>query len=416
MAVRNSVEPEATFQLALSTLQSESSFTSSGASVFQVWNRYSCHIATDFVEHQRELDLRASAAEQSATTFSASTPVDTRPLLFRQIDLALKLDEDFAQKFAGSPWSTAYQFVLDRLMNHGHPGVEEFKQALLCMWRIGDREKFLESVLPALDGLLTDADDDVWHLVRLAYQEALILRRQSDSELLFNRICESPEQQEAMEEIASLSKQEAIDRQLTPMGKMALRAANWDLSQAIASKNEWRDAGAMSLGFFRILELEFNERLIFPLVHQVDFAEFESLFETLKSNATSSRTQNAVDFWKKMKSPLLEAKKSRKGLDLGALELFIQKIRSASGGDIQIKELLRRALCSCITPKGVEAFNAGELEALLNGQAREKYRNPAAHARYVDLATARECKTYVEDALDKLLLYTHTFQVEGLLH
>ena len=45
----------------------------------------------------------------------------------------------------------------------------------------------------------------------------------------------------------------------------------------------------------------------------------------------------------------------------------------------------------------------GKLEDLIGDEARETYRNPPAHSRFLPLSVATACKEYVEKALEVII-------------
>jgi hypothetical protein len=182
-----------------------------------------------------------------------------------------------------------------------------------------------------------------------------------------------------------------------------------DLRTAVGKSEEKRslgDAGMISLGFFRILELEFNERLILPMMQAFDMDAFEQELDALKGGERHGATKKAIEFWEKMIGQLRQAKRGRKGLELGALELLLQKVSAATGVDSSLKASLHSRLCQYLSPAGIDAFKSGELAKLLSRSVRDKFRNPPAHSRYVGIATARECKSLIDSALGDLIAYT----------
>jgi hypothetical protein len=201
----------------------------------------------------------------------------------------------------------------------------------------------------------------------------------------------------------TVAEESMLERQLSPMGRLALRSANWDLAWAEEDSNLWRDAGMISLGFFRILELEFNERLILPM-RTLDMDAFERQLGDLEVG--HPQKSKAVEFWKKMKPPLLRAKNQRKGLELGALELLLRKVAQVDDVDRDLKAMLHSGLSAYLSAEGVEALRSRRLARLVDDSARERFRNPPAHSRYVDLATAKDCKRYVDATLNQLITYT----------
>jgi hypothetical protein len=189
------------------------------------------------------------------------------------------------------------------------------------------------------------------------------------------------------------------------MGKFALRAAEKDLRYAELPENVWRDAGMISLGYFRILELEINARFIIPMVEHVDISFIED--ELAKLNAISTKNGKRIyEFWKRISPQIRGARTKKKGLDLGALELLFRKLQDIAGDDINIKRHIYSSLAPRLSNCGLEALSSGELADLINENVRETYRNPPAHTRYVDLRTAQASKSYVQEALGKLLAFT----------
>jgi hypothetical protein len=59
-----------------------------------------------------------------------------------------------------------------------------------------------------------------------------------------------------------------------------------------------------------------------------------------------------------------------------------------------------------LTPDGVTAYQSGELANQINSPVREKFRNPPAHARFLDMTTAKECSLYIEGVLSRLDKWT----------
>jgi hypothetical protein len=251
----------------------------------------------------------------------------------------------------------------------------------------------------------------IWQLIGWAYQEALVQRRGTDAKLLEQSLHSSPVMAKSLTKLTASAIIDRLDRQLSPMGSLALRAAEFFLSQAEEASNHWMDAGMISLGFFRILELEFNERLIFPMVKSLDFEALNKELEALEKQLVpiggelSKKNKQKVDIWKQMIGSLLRAKAKRVGLELGSLEILIQKSSDVTGVDHKLKAIINTSLSLRLSASGLDAFRSGELGKLLAPSERDRFRNPAAHSRYVDLDTAAECKQYLESALEKLIAY-----------
>jgi hypothetical protein len=77
-----------------------------------------------------------------------------------------------------------------------------------------------------------------------------------------------------------------------------------------------------------------------------------------------------------------------------------------TGPDAPLKAPINAGILLLLTTAGAEAFKSGKLALLVDSAARDKFRNPPAHSRYVALSVARECKVYVEKALNQLIAFT----------
>jgi hypothetical protein len=403
IAIENSATPKIAFESTSRIIESTLGLAPLGLGAFQMWNRHSCQLVVQYVEHLRDGALKDDAVRQSAM---AEEPDELHtPLRLQQIEYALALDSDLVLKLSEIDDEDASIEIVKRLMNYGDPGREEYFQALTTQWRIGDRSRFLANVL-ANDELLVDATSEAQQVILWAYQEARIATRHSDAELFKSKLLHFPAMAAEVNKIEAANTPRHFERGLSPMGRLALRSANWDLLNAEKEALLWKDAGMISLGFFRIIELECNERIILPMLPNLDVDLLGEYLNNLKVTSQDNSTKRTAVFWGKMLPQLRRAKQQSKGLELGALELLLAKIADPTGPDSVIKMPIYRAVLQRLTSTGVDALISGELSRLLDADAREKFRNPPAHSRYVDLATARECKRYTEDVLGHLIEFS----------
>ena len=78
-----------------------------------------------------------------------------------------------------------------------------------------------------------------------------------------------------------------------------------------------------------------------------------------------------------------------------------RRTRASAKAAAASRDALRSSLLRSLTPEGVAALEGKEIGALVNEEARETYRNPPAHTRFVSLARAQACRRYVDDALQR---------------
>src|SRR5262249_42843622 len=217
-----------------------------------------------------------------------------------QIRYALALDGDLPARLSQEGSDSAYKEIVKRLMNYGSPGREEYFQALATQWRIGERSVFLDNVLALLDHLAADSSSEARPVIVWAYQEAKLADRQRDAEQLRRKMMDIPAIAESLSDIETANANDRLEQDLSPMARLILRSANWDLNQASNEDLLWKDAGMISLGFFRIIELEFNSRVILPALHNVNISYLEASLAALKATDATRATKDAVAFWDRM--------------------------------------------------------------------------------------------------------------------
>jgi hypothetical protein len=405
VAIENSPDPKETLGRVTRVMENALEMSHGGPGVFQMWNRHSCQLAVHLMERLRDASLTEEALHQTAVEGEPFEELGAS-LPFQQKQYALVLDSDLLSRLSQTSSGDAYLEIVKRLMNYGTPGREDYFQALATEWRIGDRSIFLDHVLSAVDHLITDTSSEARQTLAWAYQEAMLLNRTSDAELLRRKLLEVPAMTERLNEIKSANATNRLERALSPMARLALRSANWDLAQSEKEALSWKDSGMISLAFFRIVELEFNERLILPILHILDLDSIDGALTALKASAPSKATKEAASFWERMLPLLQRAKRSGRGLELGALELLLAKVASPTGPDSALKMPIHVEMLRLLSAAGLEAFKSRSLADLIDSAAREKFRNPPAHSRYVGLPVARECKQYVENVLTRLIDFT----------
>jgi hypothetical protein len=126
----------------------------------------------------------------------------------------------------------------------------------------------------------------------------------------------------------------------------------------------------ISLGFFRIIELEFNGRVILPALQNVNIDHLEASLASLKSADANRATKDAVAFWERMLPQIRRSKLEQKGLELGALELLLAKIANPAGPDAALKSSIHAEILRRLTQAGIDAFQSGALARLLDAADR----------------------------------------------
>lgn len=371
-----------------------------GNTIFPFWNRYSCGIATRYVEAYKEtLDQEYAKHETN------SAPISDDEFYFswnvERLILALMIDNRFSEILQSGTPVGACKKIVSCLVNHSEYSIEDFVQALRTQWRLGEQKSFLNNIMGNLDRLDLLADQDSEQLITWAYVASKSFKRDKASRTLLKRFPKIKPNFHH-EEISHMTAR----RGLSPNGKMLLESALNDFKTVENSKKLFRDCGMISLGFYRILELEYNKKLILPCLSSDLLKQIKADLEEMDEQGQTSKLKKASDYWFKTIQKLSDGLENGRGLELGSLEIFLSKITSLKGPDRQIKSRFKDGILLLLTEEGQQALENGKIITPIKPEFREKFRNPPAHTRFLDFTTADECKSFVIKSLEALISYT----------
>lgn len=184
---------------------------------------------------------------------------------------------------------------------------------------------------------------------------------------------------------------------------VAFKAAEWQFMKSKEDDYGWKDAGMISLSYFRIVEMTINERIIRPLSILLEWHP-RALLHSERENMSSREKNRYNEKWGKIVNTIYEVSKgSDKGMMLGDLEKMFTNIGSNYDSNDSIAVLIREKTESLLNDIGKEMiFNQLYLENALSGDNRTKYRNPPAHCKYLSYDVAVECRQYSCDLLYEL--------------
>ncbi len=263
--------------------------------------------------------------------------------------------------------------------------------AFMFLYRLSCMEPFVESVIDNIEFFEKQRErPDAAIILQMAYLEALNINRQNDD---LTRLVESycPVSETTV-------KSSKIKSKLSPHGLKAYEFALWQFEKSCEEEDYgWKDAGLISLGFFRILEVEINERIIKPLVEAIDVTtllnEFNNYYRQLSGQQVKNTYRNN---WKTNLS-LLQAAKANDpnyhGFELGKLNYLFKMVTTHYDSADPVATHLKTEL------NNICDFVAADIATIICQSNREKFRNPPAHTKYLPYKVAVECKDFVETAL-----------------
>lgn len=255
---------------------------------------------------------------------------------------------------------------------------------------------FTDSVNRNIDyfikGYSIDPNERIANIMLLAYTEELIQGHLNEKVKEFV----DAKLKEKLDESSIAHKQ--VGRHLSTKGAIALEAAETQYSLSKTIDWGWKDAGMLSLAYYRIIEVEINQRLLLPAVKSVGIDRIQKDYETVRSSLTGESKKSYVNKWGRIISTLdriLNGTADVAGLMLGEMEYLFRNIGSGiTDGDL-LAQTFRRGISSLLAENtDLNEFVAFLEKDVVNKDIRDKYRNPPAHTRYLPYKTACECRDY----------------------
>jgi hypothetical protein len=299
------------------------------------------------------------------------------------------------------------------------PDFELYFLALQAQFRLEDHHDFLNNMIRLKPYLISVSDTRKVDLFMAAYQVALAEDPEM-ADVFLQLLKESFQPEEELEVLKTKAREMAIAKRLTPMGRDSYEASNSALVKGMRD-GKWRDAGLISLGYFRVIEVELNSRLVLPLSGFADNGlsseiwrenkdQIEKFLKGPIGKKKKERAEFASDFWDEIVGRIERIGNGKEhGLELGSLCRLLHKLKAIEGEDAAIKEFYRSRLCSLLTEDGIAALALGELACIIDEKITLRFRNAPAHSRFVSLDIAMECKTYVDDSLERIFKWIASY-------
>ena len=283
--------------------------------------------------------------------------------------------------------------VLLKLLIDDNPdsSFENIKTAFLVQLKLGDVKAFIKNVSSNYDALLMysqKGESGVEELFSLAYVESMILG--NIDEKIKNHI-----EKEINIDLRNCIADKKILKILSEQGKVAYESAEWNFQKSKEEDYGWKDAGMISLGFYRILEVELNQKVIIPLLSSIGYSDLNNEFTICANTFSGDDKKRYKRKWGTIIKTYEEMEGSGfsgNGFMLGVLDHFFRAIGSEFEENDTLSELIRSKLPIVLNSYGESKFADGFFEEITNDEMRNKFRNPPAHTRYLPYAVACECR------------------------
>lgn len=189
---------------------------------------------------------------------------------------------------------------------------------------------------------------------------------------------------------------------LTAKSDTALDAAEWLFNKSKEEKDfGFIDAGSISLSYFKVLEIEYNDRLIIPLVESVSSSDVLNAFNLDIESLAGKKREKYIKTWERNVHAICAFNPSDpKGFELGTVMYILVGIKRYE--TMEIGKLLFPKLTDLLTAEGLKAFHDKSLINVISTKNVDRFRNPPAHTKYLEYATAVECREFVFENIPKL--------------
>ncbi|MBQ8319067.1 MAG: hypothetical protein IJX85_12100 [Lachnospiraceae bacterium] len=313
------------------------------------------------------------------------------------------LDLDYISKHEYAAVKSEVEGKLLRLLidYNSDRSFENLKAAFLMQLKLGNVDAFINNINSNFDALMKYLDmgeSSVEEILQLAYIEGALRGDVSE------KVKEYVEGNAHIDLSADIHDRKVI-RLLTNEGKIAYEAAEWQFSKSNEEDYGWKDAGMISLGYFRILEGELNNQFVIPLLSHIGYQNIQNTFDAYVNTLTGNAKKDYKHKWTTIISKYKEMENSNFAGDLfmlGNLDHLFKAIGSNYDSNDLLAKLIRDNLDVVLTDEGMEEFNNGFFEGITNDDVRNKFRNPPAHTKYLSYSVACECRDFFQETVLRL--------------
>lgn len=214
---------------------------------------------------------------------------------YRLADLELIVNQEQFNRQKGKAAVFITQMLIDK---NPKAAFSDFKASLEAMVKLGQYDSFIHNVNTysvQIINLAEKGNFDANELLRHAYIESVL----SDNIVINEGILKYIESQSESDIETDIDDKKII-RFLSPQGKLAYDAAEWQFKRSQEEDYGWRDAGLISLGYFRILELEMNLKLVIPLLKAAGSSEvIKEINSTNNADVPDGNGKKYKNLWTK---------------------------------------------------------------------------------------------------------------------
>lgn len=283
------------------------------------------------------------------------------------------------------------QIIVNLGMPEMHPSIEPYpavEHILELLMKI--RPQAVGQIIDHYFSVVSEAyQADVGTVAQyLGYAYADILAQNSDPYKLKVRI-EQLRKQTDEYDIANTTTNIKLARRMSRKGHDALLNAMSTYrrtSERVAGANDY---SALSLQFFRVIEIEYCEKLLKPLASSIDLIQFKSYAEGCPNE------WNKKGWLFDLKELSKIVNREQESFEIGKLRTLLRKLVSYRTQNDDCAVYLRSIIDGILSQAGKNALYSKKMIDIIENNPVEKYRIPGAHTGVVPYSIACEAKEYV---------------------
>lgn len=190
--------------------------------------------------------------------------------------------------------------------------------------------------------------------------------------------------------LANATIYESVLSGLSNSSQIAYKSACTLYSLAKMNDYENKDAGPISLAFYRILEKESNIIIWKPILEKLSLKSIKREYSKLN--------KEGQERWRILKNIFVGmlTDDNKPELMLGNLRILMEMISNPKD---ELARMLRTEFIDRLTEDGKVAYKNGKIDNWYSIENTSKFRNPPAHAKYLHFDVAERCKEFVEEQL-----------------
>ena len=369
--------------------------------------RNSAKLALEKIELLDEIELYGSKDE------SEEIP-DELAYRYIKVNNALSVFPELAEQLNNNPSKEKVsEALLCMLLNNYTPLFEDYYTAFEVQRQLGQHDLFIKNVVANAENLLVWQDDRAWKLIEAAYVESVVQNDGESRDKLYRIIEKAGRLDERR--LDNYVGDARIRNGLSAPGRIAYESAEWQYRKAAEEDYGWKDAGMLSLAYFRIIELEMNIKIVLPALKAVGYENISQTYNEILSSCNPKDKDYLTKRWGQLMSEFRKISDGIVGgLMLGPLEYLFRimqescSYRAPNYVDYKLARLVYGGIAAQFGgPEGQQALSSGRLRSIIRAENRERFRNPPAHTKYLHIEVARECKRFVDESLCQLFAWVN---------